>query len=96
MIAVGMNYNVKSGKQAEFEEKFAAVLDALRGADGHVASHLYRDVPDDCAYLIASEWEAQDQFVDFIRSQAFKDVTAWGKAEILTARSSHTIYQKDG
>ena len=94
MITVGMNYLVKPGKQSEFTQKFDAVLDALRAADGHVASHLYSDVHDECAFLIVSEWSDQGRFVEFIRSQAFKDVTAWGKAEILSARPEHTIYRK--
>ncbi len=95
MITVGMNYSVKPGMQTEFEQKFDAVIATLRSADGHVASSLYRDVHDDTAYLIVSEWAGQDRFVEFIRSQAFKDVTAWGKAEILTSRPKHTIYKKE-
>ena len=95
MITVGMNYNVRPGKQPEFEQKFAAVLDALRAAEGHVASSLYRDVADDTAYLIVSEWSEQDRFVEFIRSEAFKNVTAWGKAEILAGRPKHTIYRTE-
>ena len=94
MITVGMNYHVKPGKQLEFEQKFAAVLDALQAADGHEQSNLFRDVHDDAAYLIVSEWSAKDRFVEFIRSEAFKDVRAWGKAEILSARPDHTIYNK--
>lgn len=95
MITVGMNYSVLPGKQEDFEQKFTTVLNALRAADGHVASSLYRDVADDTAYLIVSEWAEQAQFVSFIRSQAFKDVTAWGKAEILAGRPKHTIYRTD-
>ena len=30
MITVGMNYHVIAGKQQDFEQKFAAVLDALK------------------------------------------------------------------
>ena len=95
MITVGMNYKVRPGAQQDFEGKFSAVLEALRAADGHVASSLYRDVADDTTYLIVSEWSEQDRFGEFIRSQAFKDVTAWGKAEILAARPQHTVYRTD-
>lgn len=95
MITVGMNYNVLPGKQQEFEEKFAAVLEALRAAEGHTASRLYRDVAEDTAYLIVSEWSEKERFATFIRSQAFKDVTAWGKAEILSGRPQHNIYRTD-
>ena len=90
-----MNYNVKPGKQREFEEKFAAVLEALASADGHVASNLFHGVTDEAAYMIVSEWSEQARFVEFIRSQAFKDVTSWGKAEILTDRPHHKVYKEE-
>ena len=94
MITVGMNYRVRPGKQREFEEKFEAVLGALQNAPGHVESHMYRDVSDDSSYLIVSEWSEQAKFTDFIRSQAFKDVTDWGKAEILTDRPRHRVFKQ--
>lgn len=94
MITVGMNYNVIPGKQDEFEQKFREVLTAIRGADGHVQSKMFRDIDDDCAYLIVSEWGEQDKFMGFIRSDAFKAVTNWGKEQILTGRPQHTIYQQ--
>ena len=95
MITVGMNYNVIPGKQQEFEDKFAAVIGALRAAEGHVSSNLYKDVSDDASYLIVSEWAEQEKFTGFIRSQAFKDVTSWGKAEILSGRPKHTVYRTE-
>ena len=92
MITVGMNYNVIDGKQSEFEGKFRAVLHALRDADGHVESSMYRNIDDDCAYLIISEWSERDKFTQFIRSPAFTAVTDWGKAQILTDRPHHRVY----
>ena len=94
MITVGMNYSVVGGKQDEFERRFREVLDALKGADGHVASSMYRDIDDDCSYLIISEWSEQEKFTQFIRSPAFKAVTDWGKAEILTDRPHHKVYKQ--
>ena len=93
MITVGMNYHVIAGKQQEFEAKFAAVLDALRAAAGHSHSTLWKDVSDDASYLITSEWSDEKAFQDFIRSQAFKDVTTWGKEQILSTRPQHKIYK---
>ncbi|HEV2970520.1 MAG TPA: antibiotic biosynthesis monooxygenase [Pirellulales bacterium] len=93
MITVGMDYHVIQGKQREFEEKFSAVLGALRGAAGHTDSRLYRDVADDGSYLIISEWSDEQAFQDFIRSQAFRDVTNWGKEQILSDRPRHKIYK---
>ena len=93
MITVGMNYYVIAGKEAEFEEKFNGVLAALNEADGHTASNLYRDTNDPTSYLIISEWSDQDAFTNFIRSDAFKAVTNWGKEQILRDRPKHKVYQ---
>ena len=93
MITVGMNYHVLPGKQQDFEEKFVAVLAALRRADGHTSSNLWKDTSDDASYMITSEWSEEQAFLDFIHSQAFKDVTTWGKEQILSTRPQHKIYK---
>jgi len=93
MITVGMNYHVIPGKQADFEEKFAGVISALKAADGHSNSSLWRDVADDASYLITSEWSDENAFVAFIQSAAFKEVTNWGKEQILSGRPQHKIYK---
>ena len=93
MITVGMDYHVLPGKQQDFEQKFNAVLSALRGAVGHTDSKLYRDVNDDASYLIVSQWSDEKAFADFIHSQAFRDVTNWGKEQILSGRPQHKIYK---
>ena len=48
---------------------------------------------DDASYLITSEWSDEQAFQDFIHSQAFKDVTTWGKEQILSGRPQHKIYK---
>lgn len=93
MITVGMNYHVIAGKQRDFEEKFASVIEALRAAAGHGTSTLWKDVTDDASYLITSEWSDEKAFTDFIHSQAFRDVTTWGKEQILSGRPQHKIYK---
>ncbi len=93
MITVGMNYHVIEGKQQDFEEKFAAVISALRAAEGHSKSTLWKDVDDGASYLITSEWSEEQAFTGFIQSQAFKDVTSWGKEHILSGRPQHKIYK---
>ena len=55
MVIVGMNYHVIEGKQQDFENKFAAVLGALRAAAGHTNSTLWKDVSDGASYLFTSE-----------------------------------------
>ena len=93
MITVGMNYHVIAGKQQEFEDKFAAVMGALNSAEGHTNSTLWKDVSDDASYLITSEWSDEKAFMEFIQSAAFKDVTNWGKEQILSGRPQHKIYK---
>ena len=93
MITVGMNYHVIAGKQADFENKFKAVIQALAAAPGHTQSTLWKDVADDASYLITSEWSEEQAFLDFIHSQAFKDVTNWGKEQILSGRPQHKVYK---
>ena len=93
MITVGMNYRVIPGKEQEFEEKFQAVLGALEGAPGHSESHLYQDVSDRTSYLIVSEWSDEKAFADFIHSDAFREVTNWGREQILADRPRHRVYK---
>ncbi|MDB4439684.1 antibiotic biosynthesis monooxygenase [Planctomicrobium sp.] len=93
MITVGMNYHVIEGKQQDFEDKFAGVIDALNAADGHTQSNLWKDVADGASYLITSEWTDEDAFKAFISSDAFRAVTNWGKEQILSGRPQHKIYK---
>lgn len=93
MITVGMNYHVIEGKQQDFESKFAAVIDALNAAPGHSRSTLWKDVADGASYLITSEWSDEEAFKSFITSQAFRDVTNWGKEQILSGRPQHKVYR---
>lgn len=93
MVTVGMNYVTLPGKQRLFEEKFAGVIGALQAAPGHTQSTLWRDTTNDASYLITSEWNDEQAFRDFIASQAFRDVTTWGKEEILAGRPQHKVYK---
>ena len=93
MITVGMNYHVIAGKQQDFEQKFSDVISSPCAAKGHTSSTLWKDVVDDASYLITSEWSDEQAFQDFIHSQAFKDVTSWGKEQILSGRPQHKIYK---
>ena len=93
MITVGMNYHVLEGKEQDFEQKFAAVLDSLNAAEGHTSSTLWKDVSDGASYLITSEWSDEQAFTDFIRSDAFRAVTNWGKEQILSSRPQHKVYK---
>jgi heme-degrading monooxygenase HmoA len=94
MITVGMNYQVRDGKQAIFENAFNKVLTAMQGMPGHAQSFLYRDVNHPLSYLIVSEWSDRQAFEAFVASDTFRNVVTWGKEQILTARPKHEIYEK--
>jgi heme-degrading monooxygenase HmoA len=92
MVTIGMNYEVLTGREALFEEKFRAVIAAFSRDAGHRQSRLYRDVEAPGSYLIHSEWDSREAFTAFLRSDAFRDVTAWGKERILAGRPRHRIF----
>ena len=72
MITVGMHYDVREGKEKAFEEGFASIEKALRGAAGHTLSRLYRDVAKPRSYMIYSEWSSIEEFQKFIQSDEFR------------------------
>ena len=92
MTTIGMHYDVIPGKEREFEQGFIGVIEHLKQVAGHVESKLYEDVNGKGNYLIMSQWESKDAFDAFIKSDAFRKVTSWGKAEILRARPRHKVY----
>lgn len=92
MITVGMNYEVRQGRERAFEEGFRKVLRVMSGMPGHVASRLFRDVDRPASYLIHSEWESREAFTAFVKSREFAEVTRWGAEKILVDRPRHTIY----
>jgi heme-degrading monooxygenase HmoA len=92
MTTIGMQYEVKPGKEEEFENGFLGVLEVLKTLAGHVESHLYEDVACVGSYVILSRWASKADYEAFLRSDAFKSAVAWGKAEILRSRPKHRVY----
>ena len=96
LTTVGMHYEVIPGKEEEFERGFIGVLGRPQNpCPGHIESHMYEDVQSVGSYVILSHWETKEDFDAFLRSDAFKEAVAWGKAEILRARPRHKIYTHD-
>jgi heme-degrading monooxygenase HmoA len=95
MTTIGMQYDVKAGKVAEFKQGFAGVIEHLKAVPGHVESRLYEDSVSPGSFLIMSQWTTRQDFQAFLKSDAFKKVTSWGKAEILRARPVHKVYTND-
>jgi heme-degrading monooxygenase HmoA len=94
MVTVGMYYDVVPGQSEAFVSKFEAVVAALNSAPGHSSSYLYRRVDDPDSFAILSEWDDPKAFHEFIRSEAFRQVTAWGRDVALRSAPRHKIYPK--
>lgn len=92
MVTIGMNYKVLPDKGETFVNACNGVIRAMEEIEGHERSFLYCDVNDPTSYLIVSEWSEQAAFDAFIRSDTFRNVTNWGKEQILAGRPSHTVY----
>lgn len=92
MITFGLNYDVK----ADFVEAFLKVshqtLAAMDSFDGHVETILYSNVDKPRSFLIYSEWETDEQFRDFMKSEAFKSVQNMSR-DMLEERPRHKIYE---
>jgi len=95
MTTIGMHYDVIPGKETEFKTGFLKVIDHLKTVVGHVDSHLYEDVAIAGSFLILSNWTTKQDFESFIHSDTFKQVTSWGKAEILRGRPRHKVYTNE-
>ena len=90
-----MHYEVIPGKEEEFEKGFLGVLAHLKTVPGHVESHMYEDVASVGSYVILSQWDSKESFEGFMRSAAFAQVVAWGKAEMLRSRPRHKVYAQE-
>ena len=95
MTTIGMQYEVRPGKEEEFEKGFLSTLELLRTLPGHIESNLYEDVASTGSYIILSRWASKKEYEAFLRSEAFKAAVAWGKAEILRSRPKHRVYRDD-
>jgi heme-degrading monooxygenase HmoA len=92
MVTVGMYYEVIPEKAALFRAKFAEVIALLNTTAGHTRSYLYQRVDDPDSYAILSEWKSREAFLEFIRSETFRQVTTWGREQVLRGAPRHTIY----
>ena len=94
MLTIGMYYDVIPDKAKLFEDKFNHVLKLLQGIKGHKQTFLYRRVDDPHSYAIIGEFETEADFLAFIRSDAFKQVTTWGREQVLRGPPRHKIYPR--
>jgi heme-degrading monooxygenase HmoA len=89
-----MYYDVLPGQGPTFVARFREVLAALQSTPGHKSTVLYQRVDDPESFAILSEWESAEAFGGFIRSEAFRQVTTWGRAHVLRNPPRHRIYPR--
>ncbi|WP_363463650.1 heme-binding protein [Halogeometricum borinquense] len=87
---MGMFYTVKSEHREDFVEKFDTVGDVLADTDGHQETDLMVNIEDEDDMFIASQWNAQEDAMEFFRSDAFRDTVQWGR-DILADRPRHVF-----
>ena len=91
-----MNYQIFEDKEDLFLEKFKGVIELLNSMKAHQSTQLYKDVYSlKPSFLVISEWETRDAFLDFIKSDIFRQTTDWGKDGILSERPRHKVYQTE-
>ncbi len=95
MTTIGMHYDVIPGKEDDFKQGFLKVITHLQNVSGHVESHLFEDVASPGSFLILSQWQNMKDFEAFIHSETFRQVTNWGRTEILRGRPHHKVYTND-
>ena len=91
MINVGLYYKIKNGHESEFESKFNDVKSYLSNGKGFKTAKLYKEVENSNEYMIYSEWDDVKSFTDFVRSEAFHNVTSSAK-DIVEGQPSHRIF----
>ncbi|AGA29311.1 antibiotic biosynthesis monooxygenase family protein [Singulisphaera acidiphila] len=94
MVTVGMYYDVIPEKTTLFTAKFQEVIELMKTIEGHKSSFLYQRFDDPNSFAILSEWTDQQAFLDFIRSDTFRQVTTWGREQILRSMPKHKIYPR--
>lgn len=94
MVTVGMYYDVVPGMAETFKLRFQGVIDILNTVGGHKVTYLYNRVDDPDSFAVLSEWDDAEAFQRFIRSDVFKETTAWGREVALRNPPRHKIYPR--
>lgn len=93
MVTFGLNYDVKPGREEEFEQVTREAINLMETVSGHKETRLYRDVDRPNSYLIYSDWETREDFTAFLKSDAFKQAQTMG-SDMLAAPPRHNVYVK--
>lgn len=92
MITFGLNYDVKPEYMDKFKEVSYAAIDMMQDLEGHVKTVLYSDTKRPNSLMIYSEWVEDQNFRNFVRSEAFKNVQNM-TSDMLEQRPKHSLYE---
>jgi chlorite dismutase len=92
MTTIGMHYDVIEGKEKLFVDAFLNTINAMKSLPGHIETRMFEDVQQKGSYVILSQWNAKEDFEQFIHSDAFRKTVTWGKENILKGRPQHKVY----
>ena len=94
MMNIGLYYNVKKGKEEEFEKLFKGVIEKLKTPRfGVINARLYKDVENNNEYLIYSEWKDLDSFKAFMQSEEFHETTKLGR-DLIDGTPKHRLFSE--
>lgn len=67
--------HLKPGREQDFLDAYEAIRDEVaRGVAGHIVDQVCQSPDDSSSWLITSEWENLDAFLDWERTQEHRDL----------------------
>ena len=81
--------HLKPGRQDDFLQAYEAIrLDVANGVKGHIVDQVCQSQDDPNNWLITSEWESLDEFLDWERTSEHQDMVkpmrdCWDEARSL-------------
>lgn len=79
---------LKPGSQQQFLEAYEGIRHLVaEGVPGHIMDQVCKDPNDDESWLITSEWESLEQFLDWEKTQEHRDLVKPMRDTFAEARS---------
>jgi heme oxygenase (mycobilin-producing) len=72
---VVFHIHLKPGREDDFLEAYDAIRhEVAQGVDGHILDQVCQSVDDPQDWLITSEWESLEQFLEWERTEEHRDL----------------------
>src|SRR5437588_7335835 len=76
MIRATLSMKVKPGREGEFEQAWRRIAEQVRRVPGNLRQALLRDPNDASSFVLTTDWESQEAFGRFERSEEQDVLTA--------------------